>query len=245
MHCKHLTTAVACVTVESFLPTLHSQNIESYYKLEEQLGKCVTCLNIHTSPVAILPAARLVHASLEFTVCRGNFGVVFRATSRRTGELVAVKRIDIRKTAQTLVDIEIRVMDEVKGHPHTISLLEVFSSPQYFYLVLEYMAGGELFDRLIHMGAYGEEEAKEAVRAMASALKLLHAQGWAHRDLKPENLLLTSPDSGSIIKVADFGLAGRLVPGQLMTRQCGTWAYAAPEMRAFHSPGYDESVDTW
>lgn len=74
------------------------------------------------------------------------------------------------------------------------------------------------------------------------ALHYCHEMGIAHRDLKPENLLYQSKEEGSILKISDFGLA-RFINNEVMTTQCGTPGYVAPEI--LKGKGYDKQIDYW
>ena len=76
---------------------------------------------------------------------------------------------------------------------------------------------------------YSEKEASDSIRAITDALRYCHSMGIAHRDLKPENLLYATTSPGSIIKISDFGLA-RFITEDVMTTQCGTPGYVAPEI---------------
>lgn len=67
--------------------------------------------------------------------------------------------------------------------------------------------------------------------------------GIVHRDLKPENLLYSSMEPGALLKVSDFGLAKYMNNEEMMTTQCGTPGYIAPEI--LFGNGYTESVDFW
>lgn len=68
----------------------------------------------------------------------------------------------------------------------------MFEGDEYFYLVLELVSGGELFEHLIQDGAYSEQTAAAILRDLAGALRFLHRRGIVHADLKPENLMLSS-----------------------------------------------------
>ena len=74
------------------------------------------------------------------------------------------------------------------GHPNICGLRENFNEGNYFYLVLDLIEGGEMFDHLIKDGAYSEADASRLVREVGSALSFLHGIGLVHTDLKPENL---------------------------------------------------------
>lgn len=70
-------------------------------------------------------------------------------------------------------------------------LLEVFESDQYVHLVLSFINGGRLFSRIKKRDSYTEEDARNIMRTLLSAVSCLHEHNIVHRDLKPENLVLT------------------------------------------------------
>ena len=92
-------------------------------------------------------------------------------------------------------------------HPNAVKLIEIFDEDSYIYLVLELLAGGELFDRIVEKENYSEKEASDTIRPIVDSIRYCHGLGIVHRDLKPENLLYESEDENSGIKITDFGLA--------------------------------------
>jgi len=144
-------------------------------------------------------------------VGEGAYSKVYKATSRDTDDVVALKNISKKYTDTQYFQQEVEAMlyiQEKGGHPHVITLHEHFEDGDYFILILDFIRGGELFDHLIEMGAYSEMDASRIVREVASALLFLHGIGLVHADLKPENVLLTTTRRGdSVVKVADFGTA--------------------------------------
>ena len=102
-----------------------------------------------------------------------------------------------------------------------MKLIEIFDEESHIYLVLELLAGGELFDRIVEKESYSEKEASDTIRPIVDAIRYCHGLGIVHRDLKPENLLYESEDEHSAIKITDFGLA-RFVMNELATTACGT-----------------------
>ncbi len=74
------------------------------------------------------------------------------------------------------------------GHPNICGLRENFDEGGFYYLVLDLIGGGEMFDHLVKDGAYSEADAARLVREVGSALSFLHGIGLVHLDLKPENL---------------------------------------------------------
>lgn len=115
-------------------------------------------------------------------------------------------------------------------HENIIKLFEVYESEQNVHLILEYLQGGELFQRIKNKGSYSEKDAATALRSILQALDHMHSRGVVHRDLKPENLILASLDSNFEVKIADFGLAQFLPESQFLHSRCGSPGYVAPEV---------------
>jgi len=112
-----------------------------------------------------------------------------------------------------------------------------------FFLVMERMSGGELFDRVVEKAYYNEKEARDVCKILLEAVGYCHANNVAHRDLKPENLLLVSEHDDGRVKIADFGFAKRVTEPNSLSTQCGTPGYVAPEILEGHL--YDEKADMW
>ncbi len=127
-------------------------------------------------------------------------------------------------------------------HPNVVKIYEIFDEDDCIYLVLELLAGGELFDRIVEKEHYSEKEAADTIRPIVDAIRYCHSLGIIHRDLKPENLLYLTTEENSIIKITDFGLA-RFVENELATTACGTPNYVAPEI--INGQGYNKEVDYW
>ena len=114
----------------------------------------------------------------------------------------------------------------------------------YFYIVLELIEGGELFDRICKKDHYTERDARVVMHQLASAIATAHMRGVCHRDLKPENILLASQRDDTTIKIADLGFA-KVTHGKndLLTTPCGTPGYVAPEV--ISGKPYNASCDVW
>ena len=141
-------------------------------------------------------------------------------------------------------------------HPNVVRLHGSFTDATRHVLFLEMCHGGELFDRIISLSSFCEEQAARQVGQVLSALAHMHAFGVLHRDLKPENLLLESDAEDAPVKVADFGASKLCIPGGLSSgarTPCGSLGYAAPEqLRCLRFaaepatvPAYDKEVDLW
>ncbi|CAA2988191.1 CBL-interacting kinase 5-like [Olea europaea subsp. europaea] len=177
---------------------------------------------------------------------QGTFAKVYHARNLKTGQSVAVKIIDKEKVMKIgLIDQikrEISVMRLVK-HPNVVQLYEVMASKSNIYFAMEYVKGGELFNK-VAKGRHKEEDARKYFQQLIAAVDFCHSQGVYHRDLKPENLLL---DEAGNLKVSDFGLSALLESKRqdgLLHTTCGTPAYVAPEV--INKRGYDgEKADIW
>ncbi|CAO2629038.1 Serine/threonine-protein kinase Chk2 [Lemmus lemmus] len=179
------------------------------------------------------------------TLGSGACGEVKMAFERRTCRKVAIKIISKRKFAlgssreadmAPSVETEIEILKKL-NHPCIIQIKDVFDAEDY-YIVLELMEGGELFDR--------EATCKLYFYQMLLAVQYLHENGIIHRDLKPENVLLSSQEEDCLIKITDFGQSKILGETSLMRTLCGTPTYLAPEVLVSNgSAGYSRAVDCW
>jgi calcium/calmodulin-dependent protein kinase I len=160
-------------------------------------------------------------------------------------ETYAVKCVNRAKLteedAAALLD-EVSILKELR-HKHIIRLYDFFEDGKTYYLVMEQMNGGELFDRIVAKAYYNEKEARDTCKIVLEAVEYCHANNVAHRDLKPENLLLVHQDKDSEVKIADFGFAKRCTKPQSLTTQCGTPGYVAPEI--LEGIPYDTKADMW
>ncbi|CAI9101087.1 OLC1v1038333C1 [Oldenlandia corymbosa var. corymbosa] len=181
------------------------------------------------------------------TLGEGSFAKVKFARNIQTGDSFAIKIIDrdrvLRHKMVEQIKREISTMKLIK-HPNVLKLIEVLASKTKIYIVLEYVDGGELFDKIAKYGRLKEDEARRYFQQLINAVDYCHSRGVYHRDLKPENLLL---DSYGVLKVSDFGLSAfskQVREDGLLHTACGTPNYVAPEVLT--DKGYDgTSSDVW
>jgi len=133
----------------------------------------------------------------------GNFAKVVQATCRhdlpqcrlKAGQHVAVKVVKKPQSRSVerlhMIRAEVEILRSVQ-HANIVRLFEIFESDAKIFLVMEELTGGELFDRLVTLGKYTEEDARYFTFKLLNAVLYLHDREICHRDLKPENILLAS-----------------------------------------------------
>nr|XP_026692612.1 hormonally up-regulated neu tumor-associated kinase homolog A [Ciona intestinalis] len=182
-------------------------------------------------------------------VGEGSFAKVRLALHCPTKEKVAVKIINkakARRDSYVFKNLhrEGRILQMVR-HPNVVQVLDILETGNNYYLVTELCSGGELIDVVTEQGHLPEETVRRYTYQLVNAVEYLHERKIIHRDLKVENLLL---DSGGNIKIIDFGLSNTISPvcsdiSCALSTQCGSPAYAAPELLSKKS--YGPKVDVW
>ncbi|XP_030758715.1 serine/threonine-protein kinase Chk2 [Sitophilus oryzae] len=187
---------------------------------------------------------------------RGACGEVRLVKNRDTFEFHAVKKILLGRSNTSLlhqINHPTKIQNEISilrklSHPCVICMDEIFQNVNDIYIVLEYMAGGELNNRIIAVhNELDEDLSKFYFFQMILAVQYLHSNGIVHRDLKPENILLLDERPETILKITDFGLS-KVTNCDNMTTMCGTLKYVAPEVlhNGFRDYGeYGKGVDIW
>ncbi|XP_031810272.1 myosin light chain kinase 3 isoform X2 [Sarcophilus harrisii] len=171
-----------------------------------------------------------------YTVCQhevlggGRFGQVHKCTEKSTGLSLAAKIIKVKNDKdREEVKNEINIMNQL-SHVNLIQLYDAFESKNSFTLVMEYVDGGELFDRITDEKYHLTElDAVLFTKQICEGLHYLHQHYILHLDLKPENILCVS-QMGNQIKIIDFGLARRYKPREKLKVNFGTPEFLAPEV---------------
>ena len=165
-------------------------------------------------------------------IARGGMGEVYRAEDADLARIVAVKLLSERFADNDAIrgrfTREALAVARLSHAPSTVTIFDVGEHEGRPYIVMEYLPGGSLADRLEREGAQPVGRSLEWLGQAAAALDAAHANGIVHRDVKPANLLLDSDDR---VKVADFGVASAADLGSFTEAGTvvGTAGYLAPE----------------
>ncbi|XP_077391022.1 uncharacterized protein mylk4b isoform X2 [Festucalex cinctus] len=160
----------------------------------------------------------------------GRFGQVHKCIENSSGLTLAAKIIKARSQKEKdVVRNEIQVMNQL-NHCNLIQLYAAFESRFDIILVMEYVEGGELFDRIIDENCnLTEFDTVLFIRQICEGLQYMHKMYILHLDLKPENILCVSRATNKI-KIIDFGLARRYKPREKLKVNFGTPEFLAPEV---------------
>lgn len=141
-------------------------------------------------------------------ISKGAYGSVFLAKKRTTGDIFAIKILKkadmIAKNQITNVRAERMILMNRTQSPFVVKLFFTFQSPEYLYLVMEYLPGGDCASLVKTLGALPDAWAQQYLAEMVQGLDYLHSTGVVHRDMKPDNLLI---DHHGHLKLTDFGLS--------------------------------------
>ncbi|EXJ71470.1 CAMK/CAMKL/KIN1 protein kinase [Cladophialophora psammophila CBS 110553] len=192
--------------------------------------------------------------SLGKTIGQGSMGKVKLAKNIESGEQAAIKivprqsadeqgnpkdeRADRSKEIRTAREA---AMVSLLCHPYICGMIDVQRTNYHWYMLFEYVNGGQMLDYIIAHGRLKEKQARKFARQIASALDYCHRNSIVHRDLKIENILISKTGD---IKIIDFGLSNLYSPRSLLKTFCGSLYFAAPELlqaRQYTGP----EVDVW
>ncbi|XP_058701921.1 myosin light chain kinase 3 isoform X2 [Poecile atricapillus] len=181
-------------------------------------------------------SVRQAEVTTSYSVCRhevlggGRFGQVHKCTEISTGLNLAAKIIKVKGAKEKEeVKNEINIMNQL-NHVNLIQLYDAFETKNNITLIMEYLDGGELFDRITDENYHLTElDAILFTKQICEGVHYLHQHYILHLDLKPENILCVS-HTGNQIKIIDFGLARRYKPCEKLKVNFGTPEFLAPEV---------------
>ncbi|KAF7687438.1 death-associated protein kinase 1 [Silurus meridionalis] len=210
---------VQVMEAPSTMTAFNQENVEEHYEIGDELGS-------------------------------GQFAVVRKCRKRNTGYEYAAKFIKKRRSKSSRrgvskedIEREVSILKQIQ-HPNVITLHNVFENKNEVILILELVAGGELFDFLAEKESLSEEEATEFLKQILDGVNYLHSKHIAHFDLKPENIMLLNRSMPHPrIKLIDFGLAHKIDYSNDFKNIFGTPEFVAPEVVNYEPLGLE--ADMW
>ena len=126
-------------------------------------------------------------------------------------------------------------------HPNIAKYYETYNDQKYIYLVMEFVNGKQLFEKITEQEnqTFTETTAARYMKALFNAINHCHSQDIIHRDIKPDNIMITKSDQ---VKLIDFGLSKATNNNRNLTTVAGTPYYMAPEVL---EGSYGKKADLW
>ena len=177
----------------------------------------------------------------------GSFGTVKLGHHIETPDrAVAIKSILKEKVKKKeVLERELNTLKKL-DHPNIIKFYETYDDGKYVHFVMEYYAGGDLFERLESPNEpmITEDQVKTIMHKLIKTVLYMHKKNIVHRDLKLENILLNGPTFDADIKIIDFGLSTFINENEMLNlhSKVGTPLYVAPEV---HDGIYKFECDVW
>ena len=186
---------------------LERKNIETQRKMIENernnLKERMQKMEQQKNQIASIPGFDTIEDIQDFyelqnDVGDGNFALVWKSRDIQTGEFVAVKHIEKRKVVgkHTMLKDEVNIMKDC-DHENIVKLFTALETPDSYYLCMEFVSGGDLFDLITDKVKFNEDEAAWMMYDLASALVYLHGRNIVHRDVKTENLLCATTQTAA------------------------------------------------
>jgi len=186
---------------------------------------------------------------------KGSYGRVYLGMNLTTGDLLAVKQVEVKhkiagqdkdkiKEMVAALDQEIDTMQHLE-HPNIVQYLGCERKEYSISIFLEYIPGGSIGSCLRKHGKFDESLVSSMTRQTLSGLAYLHTEGVLHRDLKADNILL---DTDGTCKISDFGISKKTdnIYGNDVTNSMqGSVFWMAPEVIRSQGQGYSAKVDIW
>jgi len=169
---------------------------------------------------------------------QGASGVVYSATDKRDGKIVALKIAPIAELNDLINEIGLQALSK---HPNVVEMIEAYVTKKDVCIVMELMTGGSLTDLLDARNPMPESTIAYTCKKILMALTHVHKQYRLHRDIKSDNVLVNMEGQ---VKVADFGFAINLTSEQSKrTSVVGTPYWMAPEL--IRGQEYDYKVNIY
>lgn len=239
---QNKTSAAAKIEAEEFLRVRSASNSHVLELIEDIKSQ----FKRQSENFGLDHKTTLDYYEMQKCIGKGAFGKVHQAVQILTGAEVAIKTvnkksINLEQDEKEKIENEIRILSSVSQVKNAIQLLEVFETSDFYFLVMEFVADGDLLGFLKKNGLMKEAQAKRIFYDIVEGLEGLHKLRIVHRDIKLDNILLTSQGRA---KLGDFGISKKLASGELLRDKHGTPAYLSPE--AIRDQGYAGfEADVW
>ncbi|ODO09419.1 cyclin-dependent kinase 1 [Cryptococcus amylolentus CBS 6273] len=223
-------------------------SLDNYHKLEKVGEGAHSPLLVDTDVHPLTGAISSPFPStLEKSLLKGTYGVVYKAKDINTGSIVALKKIRLEAEDEGVPSTSIReisLLKELSKDDNIVKLLDIVHSEAKLYLVFEFldMDLKKYMDSLGEKDGLGPDMVKKFSYQLIKGIYFCHGHRILHRDLKPQNLLI---NKGGDLKIADFGLARAFgIPLRTYTHEVVTLWYRAPEV-LLGSRHYSTAIDMW
>jgi serine/threonine protein kinase len=192
---------------------------------------------IHKDPLV----TRIDFYDFRNLIGQGGIGKVYLGIHKLTKLRVAIKVIELKNDALIKVEKEVAIFRRLY-HKNIVTLFEAFEDKACYYIVMEFCGGGDLSNFVHDKGRLCEFEAREIFKQLVAGVASLHSEMVLHRDLKLGNILIDT--ALQTVKICDFSHSCLVEHGVVMTSQCGTPPYVAPEV--VYEEGYTGfASDVW
>ena len=183
---------------------------------------------------------------LRDSIGSGLFGQIYLCRQISTNKTFAVKIISkaglpTDHLKKRLIEGQVKIMQEI-DHPSILKIFDFFEDARNFYLVMEYVRGGDLFNKIEKYGRFSEKLAAKIMKQLLSAIAHLHSNHIIHRDIKCENILVEEHQAQMVVKLIDFDTVVKKKIDEEVKGVYGTVYYMAPEVI---QGGYSEKCDIW
>ncbi|KAI5640950.1 protein kinase domain-containing protein [Phthorimaea operculella] len=180
------------------------------------------------------------YTTIGDTLGIGAYGAVYLVRSRE-GSFLAAKVVKTRtEKRRDTTRREIEILKRL-NHKRIVRLHAFYTSREQMVMIMDYLWGGELFERIVEEENFKERTAVHYIKQICEGLEYLHAQSIVHLDIKPENVVCTSRNSRDI-KIVDFGLS-RVLENGIVRAIYGTRDYIAPEVLSYEA--IQTASDMW
>uniref|UniRef100_A0A7S4KXI6 Protein kinase domain-containing protein n=1 Tax=Guillardia theta TaxID=55529 RepID=A0A7S4KXI6_GUITH len=180
----------------------------------------------------------------------GAIGKVYMGLNFETGEMMAVKQVDLGEHFGPQAAEELKAMDQeihifsMISHPNLVRYYGMEKTSTQFFIFLEYVSGGSIATMLRKFGAFSEQMVSNFTAQIVDGLHYLHSQSICHRDIKAANILYSND---GVVKLADFGTAKKIADVMNMSTGLkslvGTPYMMAPEV--IRQTGHGPPADIW